>query len=145
MTGDLDLDALTRLAEAATPGPSTRDSGWSATAEPPEDWEGPYVVLETRQRNDAEYLAAVDPATVVALVERLRAAESAVERVDVLRDRWRRQADGAASGLVFYGAQVAAMLSDALDGPGAPASTQADPESTDDPNGPQNAANEGDA
>lgn len=54
MTADLDLDALTRLAEAADVGQ------WvTATVDAAADW---------------QFIAAVDPATVVALVERLRAA-----------------------------------------------------------------------
>lgn len=84
MTADLDLDALTRLAEAATP------FGWHGDDDPRD----------------------VDPATVVALVERLRAAEEAVDEAlgwaaDVVQSearwQWERDRRGA------LGAQVVAQ------------------------------------
>lgn len=56
-------------AEGVTPGPWTKDSGWSFTAPPPEGWEGPYVVAETRQRNDAEHLHAWHPGVALALAD----------------------------------------------------------------------------
>jgi hypothetical protein len=97
----------------------------------------------------ADFIGETGPDVVLALVERVRAAEAAVERVRALGTGW-RDADGEtvdASGLTML---VAAnnhgrMLLSALDGSRASTSARVDPESTDDPNGPQNAANEGDA
>ena len=60
------------LAQVATPGQWDRDSGWSITAPPPEDWSGPYVVVETKQRNDAEFIASHNPARVLAECEAKR-------------------------------------------------------------------------
>lgn len=95
MTADLDLDALTRLAEAATPGPWVAQYGGVTTevdghvsqsviyaAPCPNDC-GDESIVDRIAPVDAAYIAAVDPATVVALVERLRAAEEVIERVRV--------------------------------------------------------------
>lgn len=60
------------LAQVATPGQWERDSGWSITAPPPEDWSGPYVVVETKLRNDAEFIASHNPARVLAECEAKR-------------------------------------------------------------------------
>jgi len=60
------------LAQVATPGQWERDSGWSITAPPPEDWSGPYVVVETKQRNDAEFIASHNPARILAECEAKR-------------------------------------------------------------------------
>jgi len=60
------------LAQVATPGQWERDSGWSITAPPPEGWSGPYVVVETKQRNDAEFIASHNPARVLAECEAKR-------------------------------------------------------------------------
>ena len=54
------------VAQSATPGRWEQDSGWSITAPPPEDWCGPNVVVETKQRNDAEFIASHNPARVLA-------------------------------------------------------------------------------
>jgi len=60
------------VAQSATPGRWEQDSGWSITAPPPEDWCGPNVVVETKQRNDAEFIARHDPARVLAECEAKR-------------------------------------------------------------------------
>jgi len=60
------------LARVSTPGQWKRDSGWSIVAPSPEDWHGPYVVVETKQRNDAEFVEAHSPARVLAECESKR-------------------------------------------------------------------------
>ena len=85
-----DLDALAALAEAATPGPwhvqldsvypEGRQPGWQPT--PVEggaiDARWPILAGEN-QRADAAYIAAADPTTILALIDRLRAAEAVCE------------------------------------------------------------------
>lgn len=69
----IDLDNLERLAREATPGP------WE------DSWDGPdlYVASDTTiitglvdSQADAAYIAVVSPDVVLALIERVRAAES---------------------------------------------------------------------
>jgi hypothetical protein len=68
------------LAEVATPGQWERDSGWSITAPAPEGWSGHLVVVETKQRNDSEFIARHGPTRVLAECEaKRRLIESAIE------------------------------------------------------------------
>ena len=76
MTTLPDLEELKRLAEAAMPGPWTAGSGKS---------ESPYVfgprgsaVAEYLIEEDAFYIAAIDPQTVLALVEAVEEARGLV-------------------------------------------------------------------
>ena len=61
------------VAKSATPGQWERDSGWSVIGPPPEDnWYGPNVVADTKQRDDAEFIAHFNPARVLAECEKNR-------------------------------------------------------------------------
>lgn len=165
MTADVDLDTLTRLAQAATQPRGGRPA----------------------------FNEAANPGVVLALVERIRAAEAAVERVRGL-PTWLTESGMDDQTVGFVAANITAMtsgsglhepstdaaivqrvralqhgwevaakhglvteastvevfatvaeaMSRAIDGTWDPAREQADLESTDDPNGPQNAASEGD-
>ena len=137
MTADVDLDTLTRLAQAAPPGPWVSQYGGVTTeaeghvsqsvvyAAPCPNACGDEAIVDRITIVDAGYIAAVSPDVVLALVERVRAAETAIERVRAL----------------------------AIDGPAfVPEAIRTAPESDrdgqNDPlrdSGPQNAANEGDA
>lgn len=84
MTNDIDLDGLEKLAKAATPGPWTwdelmtpfyndpegRSCGGEATgvAEIVQDGRDDAVVIERAGLCDAAYIAAANPATVLALI-----------------------------------------------------------------------------
>lgn len=85
MSDEIDLDKLEALARAATPGP------WSTSIDGPEgaEWDAGMAIAATygRQkvfaraggsypRADQEYIAAASPDVVLALIERLRRAES---------------------------------------------------------------------
>lgn len=90
-TAPVDLDVLERLAREATPGPWVFDEEQMD----PAVWagilgiSGHFVVSEWGARpNDADFIAAVNPVVVLALVERVRAAEGAVERVRALASDW---------------------------------------------------------
>ncbi|WP_437582708.1 ead/Ea22-like family protein [Paramicrobacterium sp. CJ85] len=86
---DLDLAELERLAKAATPGP------WSWCAKQTADGDS-WAVLDSHDHAlamntdgwvlDAEFIAATDPQTVLALIER---AESAERRIAVVREMHR--------------------------------------------------------
>ena len=145
MTADVDLDTLTRLAQAATPGPWQHQIGGNNSCSAPrvrglseavQAGLNPVALIgpagDQCSQGDAAYIAAVSPGVVLALVERVRAAESAIELLT-------------ADPMYGHGLSAFTASMDALDNPGAPATTEVDPESTDDPNGPQNAANEGGA
>lgn len=83
MTGSLDLDALEAVARAATPGPWKEsglddeptvihyfDTEWSGPGY------GPHVYPDKPE--DAIFIAAFDPPTVLALIGRVREAEAAL-------------------------------------------------------------------
>jgi hypothetical protein len=59
-------------AKGATLGQWERDSGWSVTAPPPEGWSGPYVIVDTKVRNDAWFIARFNPTRVLAECEAKR-------------------------------------------------------------------------
>ena len=76
----IDLDKLEQLARAATPGP------WSAEGDGAITWRGSTTSLagcvakvtdpsHPSAKNDAAFIAAANPAAVLELVQRLRAAE----------------------------------------------------------------------
>jgi len=73
----IDLDQLEALARAATPGPWGRDGQDGGTWLVRGDMDGSYVVLaeNIKKWDDAGYIAALAPAAVLELVQRLRAAE----------------------------------------------------------------------
>lgn len=83
------LDELRKVAEAATPGPWTRDGVGVLGAR--EDWDlgkGPARIMAAqmpwrreRMEANAEHVATFDPPTVLALLSRLEQAEQAVQRV----------------------------------------------------------------
>jgi hypothetical protein len=94
----IDLDKLAELARAATPGPWEHGTGYEQSE--PGDFVsaagGEVVVCEDQAPTaaDAAFIAAANPAAVLALVERLRAAEHPGERGSVRRlmfdlDRYR--------------------------------------------------------
>lgn len=93
MTTQIDLDKLERVARAATPGP------WEANQEFANRWRvdevpaqyhplaaiyghGDYASLQ----GNADYIAAANPAVVLEIVRRLRAAEADAKRYQWLRD-----------------------------------------------------------
>jgi hypothetical protein len=71
----IDLDDLERLAKAATPGP------WDAGTCEGEVWSDKLLVVWDALPNDAAYIAAANPPTILALIARLRAAEAVAEGV----------------------------------------------------------------
>jgi len=79
----IDIDELAALANAATPGP------WTAGSRCVRDSDGHGVAGEGYTTEDADlaYIAAANPETVLALIERLRAAEelAMANRGDYLR------------------------------------------------------------
>ena len=81
---DLNLTKLRKIAEAATPGPwnlhtlrtdETHDIRGSI------DDEADIVIYAECEDADAAHVATFDPPTVLALIDRLEAAEAKVERV----------------------------------------------------------------
>ena len=107
-----DRDELRKLAEAATPGPWEADGGeisqhWSR----PEPWReiigtrvacGSYCYGGTAQgverTEDAEFIAAANPAAVLGLLDQLDAAEA---KLAAVRELHRRRPHGAGD-FVFY-------------------------------------------
>ncbi|WP_067198891.1 ead/Ea22-like family protein [Microbacterium sp. XT11] len=99
MSEKVDLDALEALAKAATPGPWVLDnSGWSRPYSVPDriaggisenDWTNVITPQDEQgggswsRDEDAEYIAAADPSTVLALIAELRQER---ERAD---EAWR--------------------------------------------------------
>lgn len=90
MTAPLDLDALERAALAATPGPWVSDLDGTETLEDGEyadvsvwagkAFDGKFInnVSFDNAIADGAYIAAANPATMLELIRRLRAAEAAV-------------------------------------------------------------------
>lgn len=76
---DINLDKLRRMAEAATPGPwdITGNGDWKREVRGP-DWNVAWCghMSTLRAHADATYIAAVNPATVIALLDRLERAEA---------------------------------------------------------------------
>lgn len=101
----LDLDALEKVARAATPGPWQSGSarfGYDVTETPyvaPE--EGFYNVAQMYNAHfampDAEHIAAFNPATALALIARVRGLESSRDRDALvgLAQAWRDRAEAA--------------------------------------------------
>lgn len=90
MSDTIDLDELERLAKAATPGPwifvnvgYTFSQSAQYSIEP-----SPGVSVWEHNRKDADYIAAANPATVLALIARVRKAEA---RGVVHDAEWTRQ------------------------------------------------------
>ena len=55
------------IAQSATPGPWEQNNGRSVFGPRPEDaWYGPNLVADTKQRDDAEFIARFNPARVLA-------------------------------------------------------------------------------
>lgn len=97
MSDAVNLDALEALAQAATPGPwYWKDDEMVTDAigdDEDADWDfktgshvGPTTLIKTDsgqyppRANNAAFIAAANPATVLALIARLRATEALVER-----------------------------------------------------------------
>lgn len=83
MTADLtaaELERMRRVAEGATPGPwnLTPDEGGVA------DLVADGMFIATLDDRDAPHIATFDPPTVLALLDRLEAAEARVARVEAL-------------------------------------------------------------
>jgi len=115
-----DLDALAALAEAATPGPWTHDdeSDYQGLVRIWRDIDPPPVMTMGRvHAADAAYIAAADPTTILALVERLRAAEAVCDRVLAMAAfyEWDAPANTSPSDGRWFG-QPEAALQDAIDG-----------------------------
>lgn len=90
MSDTVNLDALEALAKAATPGPwcgaghPQREPPFYVVAGPHERpglWPATTLVADlSTSIVDAKFIAAANPATVLALIERVRAAEALVEK-----------------------------------------------------------------
>lgn len=80
----LDLDHLRRVAEAATPGPWEQERDGHIVCEA--TVRGDLVAEASHWTTDAAHIAAFDPPTVLALIDRLEAAEAKVARVAALAD-----------------------------------------------------------
>lgn len=109
MTQHLDLDALQALAEAATPGPwreCGHDRGgcscaqvWSTAVDFPvatafkNDEEMGHAPIGQPEAN-AAYIAAANPAVILALIDRLRKAEAAALAIQDLIDSHKRDTHG---------------------------------------------------
>lgn len=95
-TPPLDLTALRKVAESATPGPWEAKQGAVAPGKkvvgPRESNDlgrGPIVLMQPifwdkRSAANAAHIAAFDPPTVLALLDRVEAAEATIERVEDL-------------------------------------------------------------
>lgn len=94
-----DIERLREIAAKATPGPWRKslfegddgtphigDFGWTVYGCPAGETED-----SEQGRADADYIAEADPSTVLALLDRLEAAEAAVERVRALADECDRR------------------------------------------------------
>lgn len=100
------LDEIEALAKRATPGPwAAYDSnegtwpprpGWSVANDafhnpPADDEDAPWIAVDLHvgQQADAEFIAAADPSTVLALIARTRAVEDALQeaRAEVAREQ----------------------------------------------------------
>lgn len=96
VTMDQNFEALRKTAEAATPGPWTRDGVGVLGAR--EDWDGgkgPARIMKAmmpwrteRMEANAEHVATFNPETVLALLSRLEQAEQQVQAVLRLADSW---------------------------------------------------------
>lgn len=98
---DVDAEALRELAAAATPGPWTWGKGGIYAGEYDEVlttgpvecmtycYGGSSTLDGDRYDQDAAYIAAANPTAVTALLDRLTAAEGAVERAAALAATWR--------------------------------------------------------
>lgn len=73
MTDGIDLDRLEALAANATPGPWRNDRGYVLCARV-DEWEG--VTIADAGRPNADFIAALDPDTVRALIKRVKTAEA---------------------------------------------------------------------
>ncbi len=88
---EIDVDALRVVAEDASPGPWVSErskyvAGRYVHIDEPNGMTIRHAVCTPA--NDAEFIAAFDPPTVLALLDRLQAAEGAVERARALIN-WR--------------------------------------------------------
>lgn len=74
-TPALDLEALRKVAEAATPGPWFYEEDEDALREPilSEAKESPVVEDDYMERHDGRFIATFDPPTVLALLDRITA------------------------------------------------------------------------
>lgn len=126
---DIDTGALRKVAEAATPGPWTVKhhgaggviEAWAVETDDPQrdavcidfdrDYGDPMGGCEDEAT--ALHIAAFDPPTVLALLDRLEAAEAKVARVEALREEFKSR--GGLTLLVETGESVAGMLEAALE------------------------------
>jgi len=119
---DIDLDALEATARAATPGPWELDgmgedepeiNYWAhlfiGTVNPNES--GSHEIIATsedRHGPNAKHIAAFDPPTVLTLITRLREAEDAESRLNLLLD-------GQTGGRLSYTTYPVAVMSQEID------------------------------
>lgn len=90
-----DLDEIERLAKTMRPGPYIVErKGYDYRVLAPDSVDGDDLIADAMHYNEAAYFAALNPATVLAMVERLRKAEAErdalAEQVRGLREsqRW---------------------------------------------------------
>jgi hypothetical protein len=90
---DIDLNALEATARAAAPGPwdratsATRDWALVLSASGTAD---EYRVSQSADDDDAEHIATFDPTTALALIARLREAETVIGAIDAIEPMWPR-------------------------------------------------------
>lgn len=95
----LDLSELRKIAEAATQGDwpthtwiNEHDGSWVAAGpihdSSDEEDNSPGCDAELEAQKDASHIATFDPPTVLALLDRLEAAETALDRVSLLDGEW---------------------------------------------------------
>lgn len=104
MTADLtaaELERMRRVAEGATPGPWETYESIHAETFVCEEGRSMFGVVsqpatgrEDYGRANAEHIATFDPPTVLALIDRLEAAEARAERVEALAEPDLRVPDG---------------------------------------------------
>jgi hypothetical protein len=83
-----DLDALEKLAEAATPGPwETEVADFDARSWAIFHRGGTFVAPDAGCEADAAYIAAMSPDVALALIARLRAAEQRAEKAEAALER----------------------------------------------------------
>ena len=86
MTHEQDLNELRRIAEQATPGPWTHQpyGGQNQNGDYTGGWlldaDGEWVVADVSDR-DGAHMAAFNPRTAIALLDRVEAAEQVLQRV----------------------------------------------------------------
>lgn len=92
---DAELDELEKLAEEATAGPWQRVTPYGIGVK--SDGPIPFVVAWSKKENDAAFIAAANPATILALIHELRTCRAKLAGYERLQKRVERLRTGAKS------------------------------------------------